>query len=349
MLRREGAGESLDLQPIREFIGRLVQTSGRHTEHGLGDPIQGHACAQGSHKKLICRYGFPHECSCRACGVRLQKGDREGQWFARFPRNDQLCISFEPHLLLADAGNIDWRPCLNLWATIEYVTKYATKAPKGSKHLADTLNAAVDEVLKYSSEEPGVYLLQRALQKVFARTLGGRDYSMFESVFLGLGLPQVFELMPTVSLNTYGYRVLKPASVTAKQEYHESVVYDSKVDKFDKRLELLRLNGCGANHDIRPDELRDLSLYEFTWKYYVCRGKIFRNTKDVAIMVTPSFSADCACTTHARHEMYARTCVVAFWRLIGRERRLRLFREAVVDGRMLPVSCLLYTSPSPRD
>ena len=84
---------------------------------------------------------------------------------------------------------------MNLWATVEYVAKYATKALQGSKHLGDTLNAAVDEVLKYSSEEPGVDLLQKALQ-VFARTLGGRDYSMFESVCLGLGLPQVFELMP---------------------------------------------------------------------------------------------------------------------------------------------------------
>ena len=128
---------------------------------------------------------------------------------------------------------------------------------KGSKHLGDTLHAAVDEVLKYSTEEPGVDLLQKTLQKVFARTLGGRDYSMFESVFLGLGLPQIFELLPTVTLNTFGTRALKPGHVTAQQRDHEPVVYDSKVDKFDKRLTLFRLHGGKTRlADVSEAELR---------------------------------------------------------------------------------------------
>ena len=31
----------------------------------------------------------------------------EGQWHARFPRNDRLCCSYEAHVLLANMGNID--------------------------------------------------------------------------------------------------------------------------------------------------------------------------------------------------------------------------------------------------
>ena len=76
----------------------------------------------------------------------MEKGDREGQWHAHFPRNDRLCCSYEAHVLLANMGNIDWRPVLNLWAVVEYVTKYATKAPKGSTRLGEVLRAAVDEV-----------------------------------------------------------------------------------------------------------------------------------------------------------------------------------------------------------
>ena len=38
----------------------------------------------------------------------MEKGDREGQWHARFPRNDRLCCNYEPHVLLANMGNIDW-------------------------------------------------------------------------------------------------------------------------------------------------------------------------------------------------------------------------------------------------
>ena len=41
-------------------------------------------------------------------------------------------------------GNIDFRPCLNLWAVVEYVTKYATKAPKGSQRLGEVLRVAMD-------------------------------------------------------------------------------------------------------------------------------------------------------------------------------------------------------------
>ena len=72
-------------------------------------------------------------------------------------------------------GNIDWRPCLNLWAVCEYVTKYATKAAKGSKALGEVLRCAVDEVCRYEPENEGVDLLRRSLQKVFARTIGDRD------------------------------------------------------------------------------------------------------------------------------------------------------------------------------
>ena len=93
----------------------------------------------------MCRYGFPHKKFDRdgKRKMRLQKGESEGSWFARFPRNDALCCSYEAHVLLDNLGNVDWRPCLNLWAVVEYVTKYAMKAPKGSKRLGEVLKDAV--------------------------------------------------------------------------------------------------------------------------------------------------------------------------------------------------------------
>ena len=81
--------------------------------------------------------------------------------------------------MLANLGNVDFRPCLNLCAVAEYITKYATKAPKGSKRLGEVLKGAVEEVCKYGKEEPGVDLLRQSLQKVFSRTLGDRDFSFF--------------------------------------------------------------------------------------------------------------------------------------------------------------------------
>ena len=124
--------------------------------------------------------------------MRLEKGDKPGSWFARFPRNDKLCCNYEQHLLLDNLGNVDWRPCMNLWAVCEYITKYATKAPKGTKRMGDVLAAAVDEVCKFELESEGVDMLRKTLQKVFSKTVGDRDYGIFEAVHLGLRLPLIF-------------------------------------------------------------------------------------------------------------------------------------------------------------
>ncbi len=48
-------------------------------------------------------------------------------------------------------------------------------------------------------------------------------------------------------------------------------------------------------------------------------------------MVTPNMSADCANVTHARHELYARTCVVAYWRLMATDKRHKLHKDATQD------------------
>ena len=113
------------MQRVRRLVAALVQHSGRHTMHGTGPPKRHHPCARGKESCPVCRYGFPHDRFERngERPMRLVKGEREGQWHARFPRNDQLCCSYEEHVLLANMGNVDWRPCLNLWAVVQYVTK----------------------------------------------------------------------------------------------------------------------------------------------------------------------------------------------------------------------------------
>ena len=60
--------------------------------------------------------------------MSMERGALEGQWHARFPRNDRLCQSYEAHVLLANMGNVDWRPVLNLWAVVQYITKYAIRS-----------------------------------------------------------------------------------------------------------------------------------------------------------------------------------------------------------------------------
>ena len=232
----------------------------------------------------------------------MDKGDREGQWHAQFPRNDRLCCSYEEHVLLANMGNIDWRPVLNLWAVTEYVTKYAAKAPKGSRRINDVLKDAVDEVFTYVPEGEGADLLRRSIQKFFAQVLGERDYHLYEAVPLGLQLPQVIPLMPVVSLNTTGTRPLKSAAALKDKGDEEPVHEDSKIDKFDKRLVIVRRQRERGDLSISEAEVRDVSLYEFWWKFFVDKGRLRRSTRSACIMVTPCYGADCANVQHAHHE-----------------------------------------------
>ena len=106
-------------------------------------------------------------------------------------------------------------------------------------------------------------------------------------------------MMPVVSLNTSGTRPLKSGAALKGKGDEEPVHYDSKVDQFNKRLQLVRRQRSHGDETITEEELRDLSLYEYFWKYNVFQGRIKRSGQSVCLMVTPSFSADCASVEHA--------------------------------------------------
>ena len=322
--------EQVDVQPLRRLVAALVQTSARHDLHGKDKPVIGvHACARGKPGCAKCRYGFPiKELRPRlgGCDCLLVKGDREGQWHLRTPRNDELCCSYEDHVLLANLGNIDWRPCLNLWAVVQYISKYATKAPKGSRRIAEVLSDAVDDVCRFVPKEQD--FLRRSIQRFFARTLGERDYHVYEAVHVGLGLPLVVPLLPVVTLNTSGARALKPRFALKDAPPDTPVHYDSKLDKFDQRREIF-----SRQYSQNPEELRKVleavkhvSLYEFWWKFAFYRSRFVKIESTSAIMVTPSYGADCANVQHSAHAGYAKACVIAYWRLMPTKERHDLYK-----------------------
>ena len=331
---KEVSAGNVDVQRVRRLVAALVNRVARHTKHGHDAPTLGvHACARGKDGCPVCRYGFPRERFPRGGQRRMamEKGALEGQWHAKFPRNDRLCCSYEAHVLMANMGNIDWRPVLNLWAVVQYVTKYATKAPKGTRRLQEVLKDAVDEVCQYVPEGEGSDFLRRSIQKFFARSLGERDYHAYEVVQLGLQLPLVIPMMPIISLNTTGTAPVKPYYELHGPDKDDTPVhYDSRVDKFDKRRKLVQDQLARGDDSIKPEEVKHLSLFEFWWKYSVYKGRVRRSTRPVCLMVTPCFSADCANVEHANHEGYARAAVIAYWRHMARDERLA--RITAVDG-----------------
>ena len=339
----------MDLEPVRRLVVALVQTSGRHTAHWEDAPVMGvHACAQGKPGCPTCRYGYPLDRVPRGQGRRMHlvKGDKGGSWLARFPRNDRFCCCYNVGVLLANLGNIDFRPCLNLWAVVGYVTKCATKAPKGSQRFGEVLRVAVDQVCRYEPEHQGTDLLRRSLQKVFARTLGERDFGIFEAVHLGLRLPLVFPLMDVVTLNTMGVRALRPLRELRGAPGDAPLTYDSKVDTFDGRQRLL---ARGRRRDgvtvVDADELRYMSMFEFYWKFDVRRGQVARAKQQRCIMVTPGFGSNCAYVRDKLHGDYARVAVIAYWRLMPKAERHRQLRNYWGLGTSMDLSPGLCQDP----
>ena len=70
--------------------------------------------------------------------------------------------------------------------------------------------------------------------------MGERDFHAYEAVQLGLQLPLVTPMMPVVSVNTSGARPLKTGSALQGLRPDDPVHWDSRVDRFDKRLQLVR-------------------------------------------------------------------------------------------------------------
>ena len=168
----------------------------------------------------------------------MEKGDREGQWHARFPRNDRLCCNYEPHVWLANMGNIDWRSLLNLWAVLEYLTKYNAKVGKGSKKLGSLFEDVLQKIYDYEQEDGLHDMWRRTVMKFYSRILGDRDYSLFEAMHHGLRLPGVLSSFPTVdSVSVSNWSAIKRGDALRHLKKNERATYLSKLELFNLPLE----------------------------------------------------------------------------------------------------------------
>ncbi len=98
---------------------------------------------------------------------------------------------------------------MNLWAVVENITKYATKAPSGSKRLGVVVPEVMDELCRYGTDGERD-LLKQTCSKVFSRNIGNRDVTILEAVHMGMNLPMIMAQMSVVTFNTLGTRRVKP-------------------------------------------------------------------------------------------------------------------------------------------
>ena len=175
-------------------------------------------------------------------------------------RNDEFLNPFEEHLLLCNLGNIDWRALLNLWSVLEYLTKYSAKAGKGSGSFKKTFVDVTKQIEDFEEDNGLKDLWRSAIMKFYTRVLGGRDYSLLETIHFGLRLPATLSSFGDVRpISISDWSVVKPGSVLKLTHRDERATFKNKREIFDNRQHLSRPN------TVEEDDLKNLSMYAF-WR-----------------------------------------------------------------------------------
>ena len=107
-------------------------------------------------------------------------------------------------------GNIDWRPLINLWSVLEYLSKYTAKVGKATLHLGKLFGNVVETVCSFENEDGIHDLWRRTIMKFYSKLIGNRDYSLFEVAHFGLRLPGVLSSFgPVESITVSNWASLK--------------------------------------------------------------------------------------------------------------------------------------------
>ena len=198
-------------------------------------------------------------------------------------------------------GNIDWRPLLNLWTVLEYLTKYTAKAGKGSKHLGKLFEDVLDKVFQFEMEDGIHDMWRRTIMKFYSRILGDRDYSLFEVLHFGLRLPGVLSSFDDVQkASVSNWSSVKSGRSVAQLKPEERVTNLSALEIFNNRGTLER------PARLKEESLHALSFYAFSRMFDVVRGKIVQKRKEKMVALTGNGWPAQAKRSHEKHTEYAK-------------------------------------------
>ena len=298
---------SPDLTRLKDILLALIENGQRHTHHGEGPPVlKKHPCARKSKKTedrpsvVYCRYLFPRELWQKMLGklgtIRMDpyRNDLRNLFLER---NDTLLNNFEAHMLLINLGNIDWRALLNLWAVLDYLTKYAGKAGEGSVHLGVLFDEVLKKLNQFEQEDGISDLWRRTIMKFYSKIIGDRDYSLLEVMHFGLRLPPILSNFGDVeNASVSNATVVKTGRALQFLKNSDRVTYLSKLEKFNERIGYPRAAGVCA------EDLENLSFYAFWRLFDVRAGRLFRRRTERIIGVTGLGWPSQAAVTNEHHE-----------------------------------------------
>ena len=309
--------EEPDLQPLRELLLSLIEHGGLHDRHGQYPPVAGvHQCARfkSQQKKdardCYCRYLFPRSlfaANDEYPGYVQTDPHRPNLRNLYLERNDAFINNFEAHVLLSNLGNIDWRPLINLWSVLEYLTKYTAKSGKGSLHFGKLFEEIIEQIMVHEEEDGCRDLWRKTIMKFYNKLLGNRDYSIFEVLHFGLKLPGTISSFGSVdSCSVSNWSVLKHPQIIKKLEKGERCSELSKLEVFNVRAVLERPS------TIKVEDLQNISFYAFWRLYYVNKSKLVKRFKEKFVAINGAGWPRLAKITHKNHAEYAKKTLYAY-------------------------------------
>ena len=167
-------------------------------------------------------------------------------------------------------GNVDWRPLINLWSVLEYLSKYVSKQGKATQHIGKLFGDIAATVCEFEKEDGVHDLWRRTIMKFYSKMIGNRDYTLFEVVHFGLRLPGVLHSFGSVeSVSLSHWSTVKSGYAMAKLPLSERATYLNKIELFNCRSEL------ELPSSVTLEDLADISFYCF-WRLYSVQGRRLR-------------------------------------------------------------------------
>ena len=305
--------EEPDFTKLKQFLLALIENGQRHKGHMDKPPNTNiHPCARIDKKtgEIYCRYLYPrkiYDPDEDHPGQILDDPHRPDLKNLFLKRNDEFINNFESHLLLANIGNIDWRPLINLWSVLDYLTKYAAKAGKGTKKLGKVFESVLQSINEWEKEDGLTDFWRRAVIKFYNRILGDRDYTLFETIHFGLRLPGVLSSYGDVSnVSVSNWSVIKSQQHLKYSSPSDRATYLNKIDLFNLRGSLNK-----PNH-IQENDLCDISFYAF-WRMYDVNNKtISRRRSEKFVALTGNGLPTHAKIDNENHTDYCKRTLYAY-------------------------------------
>ena len=155
----------------------------------------------------------------------------------------------------AERSNVDFQPLIDHFAALEYVTKYAAKAEKGS----GSFEAVLSSVLERSEEQlPTDASARRVYAAVLSQVVGGRNWSAQEVGHVNMGCNTVVASHKFETIFLAGKRKRMRADIQRETADDEPAFQLNYLDRY-----LLRMESCATSRGALDEDQPTLLEHGF--------------------------------------------------------------------------------------